>query len=341
MTQSRRSILHPLRLATALLLAAMAAGCAPMAHQHDDLPPEGIILPSTDPIIVMTPDGRPVPDGTALPDGAAPAQPGFNDPARLQPVAWQPVVWPPGSVAPQPPAAVDALLDAGMARRFETMARLKADNRVTAKLAADRRAVNLGGLLPLSYPASVTIDPLMPAPTPAETLARFRALDQMVVDQVMTQGEAQAERARIVDAVLPPAPPQPLPAPQVMTATELADHGRRIDAWLRRGLITVAEASAERSRVIDLTRQIEMQAAMQAAPEPAPPAEPLAPLPATPALPVHDGPAAPPRELPPPQITPATPRPPVLPAGYPGLAPYPGETVPEPGRPVSLVPATG
>ncbi|MFD0388550.1 hypothetical protein ACFQ4K_13270 [Tistrella bauzanensis] len=298
----------------------MAASCAPMAHEPDDLPPEGIILPSTDPIIVMTPDGRPVP-----------ADPGLDQPILHDPAVWQPVVWPPGSVAPQPPAAVDALLDAGMARRFETMARLKADNRVTAKLAADRRAVNLGGLLPLSYPASVTIDPLMPAPTPAETMARFRALDQMVVDRVMTQGEAQAERARIVDAVLPPAPPQPLPAPQVMTATELADHGRRIDAWLRRGLITVTEASAERSRVIDLTRQIEMQAAMQAAPEPAPPVEPLAPSPsippATPALPVHDGPA-PPRELPPPQITPATPTPPVLPAGYPGLAPIPARRCP-------------
>ena len=318
---------RPIALLLALLaMTAILTGCAETMTTE---PPadEERILPSTDPIIVEAP-------------------------AAVQMVAWQPVAWPPGSRPRPATAPVDQALDAGMVRRFQTMERLRAADLVTARLAAERRATNLGGLLPLSHIPSVTVDPLAPAPTPGETLARFEALKRMVAAREMTTEEARAEQARIIDALLPPAPAETLPYPNEMTAEELAAHGRRIDDWMRLGVITPNEAAAERQRVDEMRRRLEaMQAAMQApaplAPEAPPPAadgvmpRPMMtapPVPATPAL-------LSPGEVPPPPAVPATPPGAAHPPGVTpsGLAPYPGETTPadQPGKPINLLPTTG
>ncbi|WP_372072116.1 hypothetical protein P7L75_28830 [Tistrella mobilis] len=321
---------RPIALLLALLaMPAILTGCAESMTTE---PPadEERILPSTDPIIVEAPIT-------------------VDSPAAVQMVAWQPVVWPPGSRPRPGPAPVDQALDAGMVRRFQTMERLRAADLVTARLAAERRATNLGGLLPLSHTPSVTVDPLAPAPTPGETLARFEALKQMVAAREMTAEEARAEQARIIDALLPPAPAETLPYPNELTAEELAAHGRRIDDWMRLGVITPNEAAAERQRIEEMRRRLEaMQAAVQApstvTPEAAAPGttpdmpatEVVVPIPVTPATPA----LLPPREVPPPPTVPATPVGPVPPSG---LAPYPGETAPAdaPGKPINLLPATG
>lgn len=309
---------RPIALLLALLaMPAILTGCAETMTTE---PPadEERILPSTDPIIVEAPIT-------------------VESPVAVQMVAWQPVVWPPGSRPRPGPAPVDQALDAGLVRRFQTMERLRAADLVTARLAAERRATNLGGLLPLSHTPSVTVDPLAPAPTPGETMARFDALKQMVAAREMTAEEARAEQARIIDALLPPAPAETLPYPNEMTAEELAAHGRRIDDWMRLGVITPNEAAAERQRIEEMRRRLEaMQAAMQAPPpvaSDAPPPATEAVVPVPPALPS-------PGEVPPPPTAPATPVGPVPPSG---LAPYPDETAPAdaPGKPINLLPATG
>jgi polyhydroxyalkanoate synthesis regulator phasin len=309
---------RPIALLLALLaMPAILTGC--METMTTEPPAdEERILPSTDPIIVEAPIT-------------------VESPVAVQMVAWQPVVWPPGSRPRPGPAPVDQALDAGLVRRFQTMERLRAADLVTARLAAERRATNLGGLLPLSHTPSVTVDPLAPAPTPGETMARFDALKQMVAAREMTAEEARAEQARIIDALLPPAPAETLPYPNEMTAEELAAHGRRIDDWMRLGVITPNEAAAERQRIEEMRRRLEaMQAAMQAPPpvaSDAPPPATEAVVPVPPALPS-------PGEVPPPPTAPATPVGPVPPSG---LAPYPDETAPAdaPGKPINLLPATG
>ncbi len=309
---------RPIALLLALLaMPAILTGC--METMTTEPPAdEERILPSTDPIIVEAPIT-------------------VESPVAVQMVAWQPVVWPPGSRPRPGPAPVDQALDAGLVRRFQTMERLRAADLVTARLAAERRATNLGGLLPLSHTPSVTVDPLAQAPTPGETLARFEALKQMVAAREMTIEEARAEQARIIDALLPPAPAETLPYPNEMTMEELDAHGRRIDGWVRQGVITTNEAAAERRQIDEMRRRLEaMQAAMQAPPpvaSDAPPPATEAVVPVPPALPS-------PGEVPPPPTAPATPVGPVPPSG---LAPYPDETAPAdaPGKPINLLPATG
>ena len=134
-------------------------------------------------------------------------------------------------------------------RRFLTFLRLKDEGLATRQEFEERRAVNLGGLLPYTLaPAGLGTD--RPVPSAETIIDRLNALKAALELRSITPREHTVEREMILEALLPSKPQQRLdPVPPPKDMLEGATALRRIEMLKNLGLITPAEAKREQEAV--------------------------------------------------------------------------------------------
>jgi hypothetical protein len=130
--------------------------------------------------------------------------------------------------------------------RFGTLEQLRAAGLISAEEHRARRQANLGALLPQTHPLPAA-DLATPAPPTAEVAARLQALSQAAEARRVPEATARAERARILDALLPAtaAPGGPAASPPADPAAAMAVLERHRGA----GLITPEEFERERRAI--------------------------------------------------------------------------------------------
>lgn len=139
--------------------------------------------------------------------------------------------------------------DRNVVQRFLTFMQLRDEQLATAEEFEQRRAANLGGLLPYTLaPAGLGLNQSVP---PAQAIiGRLNALKDALEMRAITPREHAAEREIILDALLPANPRrrmEPLPPPKGMLdgATAL----RRIEMLKNMGLISSREAEEEKEAI--------------------------------------------------------------------------------------------
>ncbi len=142
--------------------------------------------------------------------------------------------------------------DRNVVQRFLTFIRLRDEKLVTQEEWQIRRSVNLGGLMPYSLqPAGQGLD--LPAPEADEIIHRLDALRAALEIRAITPQEHAVEREIILEALLPSKPRALMPpkaSPEgVMDGAKML---RRIETLQRMGLITPAEAAAEKKATENL-----------------------------------------------------------------------------------------
>lgn len=142
--------------------------------------------------------------------------------------------------------------DRNVVQRFLTFIRLRDEKLVTQEEWQIRRSVNLGGLMPYSLqPAGQGLD--LPAPEADEIIHRLDALRAALEIRAITPQEHAVEREIILEALLPSKPRAlmtPKASPEgVMDGAKML---RRIETLQRMGLITPAEAAAEKKATENL-----------------------------------------------------------------------------------------
>lgn len=142
--------------------------------------------------------------------------------------------------------------DRNVVQRFLTFIRLRDEKLVTQEEWQIRRSVNLGGLMPYSLqPAGQGLD--LPAPEADEIIRRLDALRAALEIRAITPQEHAVEREIILEALLPSKPRALMPpkaSPNgVMDGAKML---RRIETLQRMGLITPAEAAAEKKATENL-----------------------------------------------------------------------------------------
>ncbi len=167
---------------------------------------------------------------------------------------------------PPPPAVSEAELgandDTNIILRFQTLRRLLDDGLITRDEYNRRRGANLGALLPYTAPAPA--DGLgRPAPAPDQVVQRLRFLAEAYRQRGMTADEQAAERAIILDALLPAVvarradPPPPL-TDQLQVAAVVG----RMEKLRAANVITEGEENREKAAAF---RDLQMhQAAAEA-----------------------------------------------------------------------------
>ncbi len=155
---------------------------------------------------------------------------------------------------PPPPPALGEMpvtqAERNVARRFETLARLRNEGLITQEEFARRRAANLGALLPYSQdPPSVGLD--RSVPSSEAIIARLGALRRSFEMRAITAQQHALERTMILNALLPENPEQrtvrrPPPEDVIQGAAMVG----RLEALREDGVINGAELDAER-RMID------------------------------------------------------------------------------------------
>jgi len=178
--------------------------------------------------------------------------------ATASPAAAQGREFVPASVIPvAAPAAPPALgempftqAERNIARRFETLARLRNEALMTQDEFNRRRAANLGALLPYSQdPPGVGLDRSVPSGD--AIVARLGALRRSFEMRAISSQQHALERTMILNALLPENPDQrtarrPPPADVIEGAAMVG----RLESLREAGVITQAELDAER-RMID------------------------------------------------------------------------------------------
>ena len=142
--------------------------------------------------------------------------------------------------------------DRNVVQRFLTFIRLRDEKLVTQEEWQIRRSVNLGGLMPYSLqPAGQGLD--LPTPEADEIIHRLDALRAALEIRAITPQEHAVEREIILEALLPSKPRALMPpkaSPEgVMDGAKML---RRIETLQRMGLITPAEAAAEKKATENL-----------------------------------------------------------------------------------------
>ena len=150
----------------------------------------------------------------------------------------------PGQEAAPPPVS-DA--ETNVAGRFRILKRLLDEGLITPDEFSARRAANVGALLPLSAPVPA---PSLERPIPHDNqiVDRLRALKAAVEAREMAPADQGAERAVILDGLLPAQPRArampPLPPKDMLDAAQAVGRLERLRAA---GLITADEAGKERA----------------------------------------------------------------------------------------------
>ncbi len=159
----------------------------------------------------------------------------------------------PAAAPPSPPALGEMPVtqaERNIARRFETLARLRDEGLITQDEFARRRAANLGALLPYSQdPPGVGLDRSVPSSD--AIVARLGALRRSFEMRAITGQQHALERTMILNALLPENPEQrtvrrPPPEDVIQGAAMVG----RLEALREDGVISEPELDAER-RMID------------------------------------------------------------------------------------------
>lgn len=180
----------------------------------------------------------------ALPGG----MPGGLPPAG--PISAQPLG--PAGIAPAAltdPAGPNAA-ETAVSARFRLLKRLLDEGLITADEYGRRRAANVGALMPYAAtnPPARGLD--RPPPGEAEVIARLKSLSDQLEARALSPAEQAAERAVILDALLPAQPRElemaPAPLHNVMEAASAVGRAERLHAA---GLLQANEAAAERAAI--------------------------------------------------------------------------------------------
>lgn len=137
-----------------------------------------------------------------------------------------------------------------IARRFETLARLRDEGLITQEEFSRRRAANLGAILPYSQdPPGVGLDRAVPSSE--AIVARLGALRRSFEMRAITAQQHALERTMILNALLPESPEQrsvrkPPPEDVIQGAAMVG----RLEELREAGMINQSELDAEK-RMID------------------------------------------------------------------------------------------
>lgn len=159
----------------------------------------------------------------------------------------------PVAAPPAPPALGEmpfTQAEKNVARRFETMSRLRDEGLITQEEFNRRRATNLGAILPYSQdPPGVGLDRSVPSAD--AIIARLGALRRSFEMRAITAQQHALERTMILNALLPESPEQrtarKAPPEDVIQGAAMVGH---LEALREEGVITQPELDAER-RMID------------------------------------------------------------------------------------------
>ena len=134
-------------------------------------------------------------------------------------------------------------------QRFLTFLRLTDEQLATRQEFEERRAANLGGLLPYTLaPAGLGMD--LPVPSAETIIDRLNALKTALELRSITPREHAVEREMILEALLPSNPQRRMtPVPPPVNMLEGATALRRIEMLKNLGLITPAEAEQEQEAI--------------------------------------------------------------------------------------------
>ncbi|SDH03703.1 SPOR domain-containing protein [Roseospirillum parvum] len=139
--------------------------------------------------------------------------------------------------------------NANVARRFEILKRLVAEDLITDQEYRARRQTNRGALLPLTAPPPA-VGLTRPVPTADQVVARLRALRRSFELRAISAREHASERLMILDALLPAEPmvtePPAAPPQGLMEAAAAVGRLERLRAD---GLITSDEFARERAAI--------------------------------------------------------------------------------------------
>jgi len=172
--------------------------------------------------------------------------------------------------------------DKNIIQRFDTLKKLLDEGLVTEEEYQARRKVNLGALLYLTQPPPAA-GLERSVPSESQIMQRLSAIRRALELRAITVRQHGAERSTIVEGLMPAKPrikANPRPAPKGLLAS--ADAIRRIEMLQERGLVTAAEATAEKAAI---------EKALQP-PKPKPAPKAAAPAPATAAQQAQPKPAA-------------------------------------------------
>ncbi|MEO5336984.1 MAG: SPOR domain-containing protein [Magnetospirillum sp. WYHS-4] len=164
-----------------------------------------------------------------------------------------------GAVLPAAGSGGDILLaggDLNVVSRFKTLAALKDQGLITSDEFQARRQANVGALLPLTAPPPAAgLD--RPVPATDQIVGRLKALARSLETRNITLEQQSAERAMILDALVPAAPVSIAEAPAPIKAmTQAAEAAHRLE-FLRKGdLVTPEEFQRERSAIEAASAQI-------------------------------------------------------------------------------------
>ena len=149
----------------------------------------------------------------------------------------EPTAYPAQLHVPPPPSvnlsAVDpqAVEDGNIILRFQTLRRLLDEGLITRDEYNQRRGANLGALLRYGAPPPV-IGLGRPAPAPEQLIERLKAISANFEDHSISAGEQAAERAVILEALIPGNPQQranpPTPITDQMQVAALAGRLQRL-----------------------------------------------------------------------------------------------------------------
>ena len=147
------------------------------------------------------------------------------------------------------PATMISAEDKNIIERFETLKKLMDQGLITKPEFNARRKANLGALLYLTQqPPAVGLK--RSVPSAAQITQRLNAIRRALEMRAITNRQHGAERNTIIEGVLPVSPrvkANPRPAPKGLLAS--ADAIRRIEMLKERGIVTDAEAMAEKAAI--------------------------------------------------------------------------------------------
>mgnify|MGYP001326510091 CR=1 FL=1 len=147
------------------------------------------------------------------------------------------------------PATMISPDDKNIIKRFETLKKLMNEGLITKPEFNARRKANLGALLYLTQqPPAVGLQ--RSVPSSAQITQRLNAIRRALEMRAITVRQHGAERNTIVEGVLPLSPrvkANPRPAPKGLLAS--ADAIRRVEMLKERGIVTDAEAMAEKAAI--------------------------------------------------------------------------------------------
>lgn len=149
------------------------------------------------------------------------------------------------AASPSPAVEPPAVPDDPMAARFDILARLLSAHLIADAEYRERRAANLGGLLPYTAPPP---PPRLRRPPPSadQFVQRLQALARNFEMRAVGAGEYAAERGAVLDGLLPATPAVGGAPPPPRDELALAAAVGRLERLKAAGLITAEERAGER-----------------------------------------------------------------------------------------------